>query len=348
MFIRLGFNIISLINFMILCRLKFLLYSPILYTIGTIIAEIENNDDLNVYNYFIGIIFILNTHIMTHLYNEFYDIDSDRINKNPSPWTGGSRVLALNLLPIKVSLIAGHITLMISIILVCMMTNFSSIYLSLLIVFLAHAYSSPPLKLETRGLGEFTVMLVLNIMVPLLGFTQQAGDLVINKLFVILIPLAIIEFVRMMIMNIPDIEPDALTNKRTLVVRIGPKKTAIFYSVGIILSYILLLLMYFFNFPLLIIFLLLSTAPLGLWIAYRLIRGDWKSTSKLWNLPFWASTHNGFVAALALLGLIWHFNQKKFFTIESLPLWIYFIVFIFLQINNSKYLYYKNNINSSF
>ena len=342
MLIKLSFNIRSLTNFMILCRLKFLLYSPILYTIGTFIAEIESNFDLNIYNYFIGIMFILNTHIMTHLYNEFYDIDSDRINKNPSPWTGGSRILVLNLLPTKTSLIAGHITLFISLILVLMMTNYTSVYIALLIVFFGHAYSVPPIKLETRGLGEFTVMLVLNIMVPLLGFTQQANYLTTNKLFIILVPLAIIEFVRMMVMNIPDIEPDKLANKKTLVVRIGAKKTSIIYTIGIILSYTLLLLMYFLSIPLLIIFLLLLTAPLGLWISYRLIRGDWRSIISLWNLPFWASTHNGFVAALALLGLIWHFNQRKVLAIESLPLWIYFTAFILLQINNSKYLYYKN------
>ena len=46
---------------------------------------------------------------MTHLFNEYYDYESDCKNVKPSPWTGGSRVLVQGLLRPETALIAGLI-----------------------------------------------------------------------------------------------------------------------------------------------------------------------------------------------------------------------------------------------
>ena len=86
-----------------------------------------------------------------------------------------------------------------------------------LMLFLAYAYSGPPFALNRRGLGELTVIAVVNILVPVFGAQLQGG--VRSPLLYVLAPLAIVQFLRMLVLNMADLEPDRAAGKRTLVVR---------------------------------------------------------------------------------------------------------------------------------
>ena len=46
---------------------------------------------------------------MTHFFNEYFDYPTDCQHENPSPWTGGSKVLPRGLLQRRVALRAGWI-----------------------------------------------------------------------------------------------------------------------------------------------------------------------------------------------------------------------------------------------
>jgi len=90
------------------------------------------------------------------------------------------------------------------------------------------------------GLGELIVTLVLNTLVPLLGYCLQAGGLTANTLLLVLIPLGIIEYIRMMVMNMADWRSDATTWKKTLVVRIGIENAVRIHGVGMVVAYLTL------------------------------------------------------------------------------------------------------------
>lgn len=286
--------------------------------------------------FFFGLLFVLNTHAMTHYFNEYYDFEADCNNQNPSPWTGGSRVLVNKDLAPRASLISERISLIFSLIFLVFSPSLISLAIGLMIVFLAWGYSAPPLKLEYRGLGELCVAVVLNLLVPLWGYTLQRNSLHFSPLLLLLVPLALIEYARMMVMNMPDRASDALSGKKTLIVRIGMKSAVKIYIFVNVLAYLSL---FFFCglVPNSLILCLLGSFPLCLWLIYRFLRGDWKSSKKMYYIPFLASTHNGLVCALFLLGLIISSSRPiPVYALECWPLFLYFFSVLYFSLRVIK------------
>jgi 1,4-dihydroxy-2-naphthoate octaprenyltransferase len=280
-----------------LARLKFLIYSPVMYTIGAYVGYRDGLTDLAVAPYLVGLVFVYTTHMMTHFFNEFYDRHTDALNVHASPWTGGSRVLAEGRLRPESALWAGRLTMVIALVLVAL-PPFSHLRLTCgMIVLLSWGYSAPPLALETRGLGELTVAVVLNGLVPIAGCQLQGGSAFDPVLLSALVPLAIIEHVRMMVMNMADIEPDRRANKTTLVVRVGLERAIKLHRAGTLLAYLALLPCVFLGLPGIVALCIAVTAPFAVWICKRLAHPTWIEDN-----PFWASQHNGLCMLICLVG----------------------------------------------
>ncbi|WP_434381864.1 prenyltransferase [Melittangium boletus] len=321
----------SLIKLLLeLGRVKFLLYSPILYTVGAIIPTVGGGA-IHVWTFIHGVAFTWLTHLMTHYCNEYYDLEPDRANTSPSPWTGGSRVLVTGGLKPELSLRIACALAGVCIVLALLLPNNAARVLALLAVFFSWEYSAPPLKLEALGLGEFTVTLVLNTLVPLLGYSIQSGGLQPHPLLLVLIPLGIIEFIRMMVMNMADWESDAKTWKKTLVVRIGIENAVRIHGIGMVLAYLTLIPLYGMGLPFAVLLTLAATSPMGLRYAYRLQKGAWKQKQTMWILPFLASTHNGLGGSAALLGMILVKPGISPTAVEFFPLYLYLGGFLLLR-----------------
>lgn len=196
-------------------RPKFLMYSNVIFTIG-VVAAYKNKPDSNFQlSFYIWVCLLAHSiHAMTHYFNEFYDYEADCANKNPSPWTGGSRVLVEGKMKPEVSLyIARLIALFV-------VTNVAVIYIVygntplcvtiLLGVIFAHGYSAWPLVTSRRGLGEVTVCLVLNVLAPLTGYQSldPESPLGSSLLWPILLSMLPMQYVRIMVMNMADYEGD--------------------------------------------------------------------------------------------------------------------------------------------
>lgn len=318
-------------------RIKFLCYSPILYSLGATIATFQNHK-LNISYFILGQITVWITHMMTHFYNEYYDLDTDSLNENPSPWTGGSRILPQGILSPQTSMQLAVITTIISFALSLLMPSLTTRIICWISLILSWGYSVPPLALSRKGLGELDTAIVLNILTPLLGFVLQGGDSNIEmvKIFVVVIvPLAIIEYVRMMVMNIADIKCDSNVGKETLIVKIGMDNSVKVHFIGMLISYLLLALTYHYSkVPLLVVLLISSTAPLGL-LTTLWVYKYWQDSKKFFTVPFWASTHNALAAISALLGFIFSQPLENLFTrttqIQAFPIYLYFTVFLYFS-----------------
>lgn len=319
-------------------RIKFLSYSPILYGLGATIATFRG-EEFSPYYFIIGQVMVWVVHMMTHFYNEYYDFDSDILNEHPSPWTGGSRILAKEILNPKDSLILAILTTLLSLLLSFLMPSTATFFVCILAILLSWGYSAPPLSFCRRGLGEIITAVVLNILTPVLGFLLQKGDLVSGRtkdFLLILCPLAIIEFVRMMVMNMPDRKCDAAVGKDTLVVKIGMNKATKIHTWGMIIAYLSLPFIYLHSdIPLAVIGFLAATAPLGFlttwWVHKR-----WQDIQEFFMVPFWASTHNAVAALSALVGfLVVHptgylFNPETHLKIFSI--YLYLAVFCYFSL----------------
>jgi 1,4-dihydroxy-2-naphthoate octaprenyltransferase len=84
----------------------------------------------------------------------------------------------------------------------------------------AWSYSAPPLRLVGRGVGEIVASLVVAVLVPTLAFTLQTGSIA-WLLVLAALPLFLMHGAMLVVLEIPDIEADLLSGKRTLVARLG-------------------------------------------------------------------------------------------------------------------------------
>jgi 1,4-dihydroxy-2-naphthoate octaprenyltransferase len=286
---------------------------------------------VDVFLYVQGLLFVWNTHLMTHYCNEYYDLEPDKANVNPSPWTGGSRVLVKGLVAPHVSLRIAYALAAASTVMALLMPTLSAKLLCLGAVFLSWEYSAPPFKLEGKGMGELIVTAVLNTIVPLLGFCLQEGGLTANPLLLILVPLGIIEYIRMMVMNMADWRSDATTWKKTLVVRIGIENAVRIHGVGMGVAYLSLIPVYLAGVPAVLVASVALTGAMGLWYAAQLQAGAWKDPKAFFPMPYIASTHNGLSGAAALFGLILMKPEWSLTDLEFYPLYLYFSLTILFR-----------------
>ena len=98
---------------------------------------------------------------------------------------------------------------------------------------LAWAYSAPPLKLMSRGLGELTVALAWFLVVVGADYVQRGRFFVIPAS--VAVGFALMVAALLVINGIPDAPSDARVGKRTLAVRLGPVGAAALYG-GLVVS----------------------------------------------------------------------------------------------------------------
>lgn len=89
-----------------LARPYFLLGSGIIYLIGALMAWNETHR-LNFGALALGLVSMWLVQLATHFLNEYYDQAGDRLNKNRTPFSGGSGVLLTGQLKAEVALWAG-------------------------------------------------------------------------------------------------------------------------------------------------------------------------------------------------------------------------------------------------
>jgi 1,4-dihydroxy-2-naphthoate octaprenyltransferase len=158
-----------------------------------------------------------------------------------------------------------------------------------LALFLALQYSAPPLMLHSRGLGELAAGLILMGLTPILGYYLQSGVLRLRPLAALL-PLALLQVNMMLLVHLPDERSDRTVGKRTLIVRLGAARAMSLHNWLLIVTYLSLVPLLWAGIHPLVIAGLLVPAPIALWQAWRLARGDWRRPAGWSSLVFWSIT----------------------------------------------------------
>ncbi len=92
---------------------------------------------------------------------------------------------------------------------------------------LGWAYSSPPLALMSRGLGELTVALAWWLVVVGADYSQRGRFFLIPAITAVSYALLVANV--LLVNGVPDAPADARVGKRTLAVRLGPRGVASLY-----------------------------------------------------------------------------------------------------------------------
>jgi 1,4-dihydroxy-2-naphthoate octaprenyltransferase len=165
------------------------------------------------------------THLAINVSNDIFDTLSgaDEANVNPTPFSGGSRVLLYDLLTLR-QLIALAVTLFggaaaIGLVLVWATGSATLLWIGLAGIALGIAYTAPPIKLVYRGLGEIGVAIGFGPIMLLGAYVVQTGSLSWEAA-VASVPVAILVALILYVNEIPDRVGDAAAGKRTLPVRL--------------------------------------------------------------------------------------------------------------------------------
>lgn len=181
-------------------------------------------------------------HLAANLCNDYFDhvTRNDWVNKNPTPFSGGSRV-------IQEGAIAPKGILMFS--LACFAAgSFIGLWLNYKIgtnvilfmgiigVFLGFFYTALPLKIGYRGLGEIIVGFCFGPLVVMGSYYSQAVKFSWAALWAS-IPIGILVALILFINEFPDFEADSKVNKNTFVVLLGKEKAVVLFNIFLWLVY---------------------------------------------------------------------------------------------------------------
>jgi len=221
-------------------RFQFYPMTWLAYTVGSL-SSYKIIDDFNLIIYIFGYIALFLIEFATVISNEYYDYETDRINKNYSQFTGGSRMLVDGKITFKqakrVILVSLALVFIISTILT-LTYNIYTIFIMLIGMFLGLTYTVPPFKLSYRGLGELDVGVTHSFYILLVGFLLQSPKLDITIPILISIPLFFAIFGAIILGGFPDNEADKKTGKKTITVILGQRKASIISIISISLSII--------------------------------------------------------------------------------------------------------------
>ena len=172
-----------------------------------------------------GLFLVWLIQLMTHYNNEYCDLETDLATENPTRISGGSRVLVNKLVPRSVARVASITSLVIAVILTINMVFLMGAGFFLpgfvgIAVFLGWFYSARPLKLESTGWGEVTIVVVSCFLLPLAGYYLQTFT-IRPSLLIACAPPGLLTLALILATEIPDYKADKVTWKVTLVVRLG-------------------------------------------------------------------------------------------------------------------------------
>lgn len=225
-----------IVAFIRLSRLHFLALPVLAYLIGAALAR-QARGSLDDGLLLAGLGIELLVQLSTAYLNDYWDIPSDRINTRRTLLTGGSGELTTGLLPPWIALVAAAIC-QVSALLLALWVDPPAISWLILFTGLAAAifYTSPPLHLSWRGLGELTTAIVAAVLVPGWAYSLQTGRLSAD---VLAVGLPLLPFVMGLFVAIatPDYDADRQVGKHTLPVIVGEPRIARLYAALVLPGY---------------------------------------------------------------------------------------------------------------
>jgi 1,4-dihydroxy-2-naphthoate octaprenyltransferase len=211
----------------------------------------------------VGVTFVM---LMTFLINEYYDYETDMLNKAYHKLSGGSRVLPMGLVQRRHSLIAAHVCLLLAgaiglLLFFVFDTGPYTIPIGLAAIFIGYFYTAKPFKWSYRGLGEIAIWFSCGWLATIAGYYLQTGEISLVATLASL-PGATSVFLVILINEIPDIESDRTSGKRNLVVRLGRERAMLLYAILLILCFVNIIVIVPFGVPPISAYLSVALLPL--------------------------------------------------------------------------------------
>jgi 1,4-dihydroxy-2-naphthoate octaprenyltransferase len=212
-------------------RLPFVSASVLPAILGTFWCWVYGSG-FNLPNAIIGILGVFFLHLGANTINDYFDWDmSDKINRFPTPFSGGSRSRIENVLSKK-----AFLYMAILFFLIAFGAGGVLFVMDRPLVFLIGTigglcgllYSMQPFSLQSRGLGEPIIFLAFGPLITL-GIGYVALGIFKSEFFLIGIPNGLVVANILWINEFPDYEADKNSGKKNLVVKMGTSNARYVY-----------------------------------------------------------------------------------------------------------------------
>lgn len=226
-------------------RAPFCTASALPVIIGTAIAY-KQTGNFDLVLSILALLAAVSIHLGANIANDYFDYrtGNDNLNENPTPFSGGSRMIQNNLLSPK-EILTGSLTFLIigavlGIAILIMTKSIIVLALGLAGLLGGFFYTAPPLKLGYRTAGEIAIGFLFGILPVYGAYYIQTGTIDFVPLFPAMI-VAVLIFLVIFANEFPDFQADKAVNKKTLVVTLGIKKASSLYNILIILLWVFVL-----------------------------------------------------------------------------------------------------------
>jgi len=253
-------------------RPKFLIASAAPVLVGSALGYAASNT-FHPLLFILGLLSIMALHSGANLANDYFDHISgnDWANKNPTPFSGGSRFIQEGILSPKAVLLTAITALVagstIGVVILLLTKSLFILILGLIGVLGGFFYTAPPLKLGYRCVGEFVIALLFGLLPVYGSYYLQTGTIdTIPILPACIVSILIFEVI--FVNEFPDAAADTAVNKRTLVVRFGVPISVWIYRIALISSFVIATAMLFHQSMFFAGLLYLLALPIGI-IAMR-------------------------------------------------------------------------------
>ena len=162
--------------------------------------------------------------LSTHFSNDYFDVEQDKARHKKLLFSNNN-ILTHNpeMLPLTKKIAVALLVISLLISSLAVVFNIAPLILLLIMIganFLGWFYSSPPLRLVSRGLGEVAIALAVGFAIPAAGYLSSKGT-IDNGYGLFAVPFILYGFMLALSLEAPDVEDDCLGDKKTLGVTKG-------------------------------------------------------------------------------------------------------------------------------
>ncbi len=220
----------------------------------------------------------------TNLANDYFDHKSraDDINKEFTPFSGGSRVIQEGLISQEKIYLAAIFFFALAILIGLYLSyarGWAILIIGIIGVLSGYFYTASPIRIGYRGWGEFLAGLNCGPLVLSGSYYVQTQSFSLEAL-VISIPVGLLITAILYINQFPDYICDKAAKKDTLIVRMGPERAIKGFYLLLIFTFLVIILAILLGIIPWMSLMALFTVPLA-WKAARLARINYKAGRKL-------------------------------------------------------------------
>ena len=213
-------------NILKIIRVHIVVGGFLAFLLGVLLA-IVGGGNFDYVRFILGYFVVFLADLSTHYGNDYFDVEVDKF-VTKRKFFAGSGILVNNPDIRFISKIISIILLLGSNVLGALCVFYHGFPIEFFIVILTASlvgwfYSSPPVRLVSRGFGEIAVGFVTGFAIPGLGYLAIRGQFD-PLFFYFVIPFILYGLTLSLSLHVPDIEIDQRGNKRNLTVRLGQRR----------------------------------------------------------------------------------------------------------------------------